>query len=224
MQTTPEWQDADIHMQAVPLLSGGARGRRANNSHYRQMSTRVLLMPWREVKGCRNSAASVRTPKYPAQTSARQMKRLLLVLLATAALPVAACQEHAKAGATPPLYDSKAEAEQAAPKFNCTGAHQMGAKWMPCDGHKEAGNSGSVLPLYGTKAEAEKDASKFNCTGAHQMGDKWMPCGGHPAEGNSSTAPTLYATKAEAEKAALKFNCVGAHKMGDRWMPCADHK
>jgi hypothetical protein len=36
------------------------------------------------------------------------------------------------------MYATKAEAEKAASKFNCTGAHQMGDKWMPCDMHGDA--------------------------------------------------------------------------------------
>ena len=42
-----------------------------------------------------------------------------------------------KAGTEPikAMYDTKAEAEQAAALFNCKGAHQMGAKWMPCNAH-----------------------------------------------------------------------------------------
>ena len=42
-----------------------------------------------------------------------------------------------KAGAEPikAMYDTKAEAEEAAALFNCKGAHQMGAKWMPCNTH-----------------------------------------------------------------------------------------
>ena len=43
----------------------------------------------------------------------------------------------------PALYATKAEAEAAAKKhFNCTGAHQMGTQWMPCDKHAQ--NSGST--------------------------------------------------------------------------------
>ena len=30
------------------------------------------------------------------------------------------------------LYATKGEAEAAAKRFNCTGTHQMGDKWMPC--------------------------------------------------------------------------------------------
>ena len=36
---------------------------------------------------------------------------------------------------TPALFETKAEAEMAAKKFNCTGAHFMGNKWMPCESH-----------------------------------------------------------------------------------------
>ena len=33
------------------------------------------------------------------------------------------------------LYNSKEEAERAASKKGCIGAHKMGNKWMPCKGH-----------------------------------------------------------------------------------------
>ena len=32
----------------------------------------------------------------------------------------------------PDLFNTKDEAEKAASKFGCNGAHKMGAKWMPC--------------------------------------------------------------------------------------------
>lgn len=35
----------------------------------------------------------------------------------------------------PALFDTKEEAGQAAENFNCTGAHRMGKKWMPCQSH-----------------------------------------------------------------------------------------
>jgi len=65
------------------------------------------------------------------------MKRLLILALATASLPPSACAQHSNAGAVPAMYPTKAEAEKAAPKFNCTGAHQMGDKWMPCATHSD---------------------------------------------------------------------------------------
>ena len=47
------------------------------------------------------------------------------------------CASHSNKEATPVLFNTKAEAEKAAKKFNCKGAHKMGDKWMPCDSHEE---------------------------------------------------------------------------------------
>ena len=33
------------------------------------------------------------------------------------------------------LFDTREEAEKAAPKYGCIGAHKMGNKWMPCKMH-----------------------------------------------------------------------------------------
>ena len=66
------------------------------------------------------------------------MKCLLLLALSSACLPALACAEHNNSGGVPAMYATKAEAEKAASKFNCTGAHQMGDKWMPCDMHGDA--------------------------------------------------------------------------------------
>ena len=60
---------------------------------------------------------------------------LFLVVLSASALPAFACHEHGAQSATPPLYATQADAEKAAPDFHCTGAHQMGDKWMPCSAH-----------------------------------------------------------------------------------------
>ena len=52
------------------------------------------------------------------------------------------CSGNPKTKGTPALFETKAEAEEAAKDFNCTGAHKMGDKWMPCQNHadhKEAG-------------------------------------------------------------------------------------
>jgi len=37
---------------------------------------------------------------------------------------------------TPALFDTRREALKAAKSFNCTGAHKMGDKWMPCATHE----------------------------------------------------------------------------------------
>ena len=49
-----------------------------------------------------------------------------------------------KAGNEPikAMYDTKAEAEKASAFFNCKGAHQMGAKWMPCNAHNHGSSAG----------------------------------------------------------------------------------
>ncbi|MBU6251154.1 MAG: hypothetical protein KGO47_08325 [Cyanobacteria bacterium REEB417] len=66
------------------------------------------------------------------------MKRLILIAIATACWPVVATAQHAPQGAVPAMYPTKAEAEKAASRFNCTGAHQMGNHWMPCAQHGDA--------------------------------------------------------------------------------------
>ena len=35
----------------------------------------------------------------------------------------------------PPLFKTKEQAEKAATKYGCVGAHKMGGKWMPCKMH-----------------------------------------------------------------------------------------
>ena len=42
---------------------------------------------------------------------------------------------------TPALFDTRKEALKAAKSFNCTGAHKMGNKWMPCSTHESHENA-----------------------------------------------------------------------------------
>jgi hypothetical protein len=50
----------------------------------------------------------------------------------------------AGSGGVPALYRTQAEAEKAAKQhFNCTGAHKMGDRWMPCAKHGDAHGSGT---------------------------------------------------------------------------------
>jgi hypothetical protein len=70
------------------------------------------------------------------------MKRLILIAIATACCPAVAIAQHTTEGAVPAMYATKAEAEKAARKFNCTGAHQMGNQWMPCAQHGDAKSHG----------------------------------------------------------------------------------
>ena len=45
------------------------------------------------------------------------------------------CLEKPEEENTRALFDTREEALKAAKNFNCTGAHQMGEKWMPCESH-----------------------------------------------------------------------------------------
>ncbi len=45
------------------------------------------------------------------------------------------CSSNSQTNRTPALFETKAEAEKAAKDFNCSGAHKMGEKWMPCKSH-----------------------------------------------------------------------------------------
>ena len=46
------------------------------------------------------------------------------------------CTSNSHKSETPALFETKEEAEKAAKNFNCTGAHKMGNKWMPCESHE----------------------------------------------------------------------------------------
>jgi hypothetical protein len=50
----------------------------------------------------------------------------------------ASAQKGGNGNAIPATYATKAEAERAAKQFHCTGAHQMGERWMPCNTHGDA--------------------------------------------------------------------------------------
>ncbi len=47
------------------------------------------------------------------------------------------CSGESQTNGTPALFETKLEAEKAAKNFNCTGAHKMGNKWMPCKSHAD---------------------------------------------------------------------------------------
>ena len=64
--------------------------------------------------------------------------RLLIshIILSTSFLLIG-CSNNSHTNGTPALFDTKVEAEKAAKNFNCTGAHKMGKKWMPCKSHTD---------------------------------------------------------------------------------------
>ena len=60
-------------------------------------------------------------------------KSILSIL--TISLSLMGCSTNSQTKSTRALFDTRQEAEKAAKKFNCTGAHKMGDKWMPCKSH-----------------------------------------------------------------------------------------
>ncbi len=51
------------------------------------------------------------------------------------------CTSKVEETKVPALFETRSEAEQAAKSYNCTGAHKMGDKWMPCSTHEAHENS-----------------------------------------------------------------------------------
>ncbi len=56
-------------------------------------------------------------------------------MTASLSLLLMGCLTESQETGTPALFNTKREAENAAKNFNCTGAHKMGDKWMPCKSH-----------------------------------------------------------------------------------------
>ena len=52
------------------------------------------------------------------------------------------CSNNSHTSGTLAIFETKLEAEKAAKSFNCTGAHKMGEKWMPCKSHEAREDSG----------------------------------------------------------------------------------
>ena len=65
----------------------------------------------------------------------------LLGAIGLAALPLLGGSALANPAAVPATYATKAEAEAAASKLGCTGAHPMGSRWMPCAQHGQPSGS-----------------------------------------------------------------------------------
>ena len=66
------------------------------------------------------------------------MKQSLILspICLTYFLLVGGCASKVEETKTPALFETRREAEKAAKSFNCTGAHKLGNKWMPCATHE----------------------------------------------------------------------------------------
>ena len=76
------------------------------------------------------------------------LKPILSTLLISLSFYLIGCSDNSQKSGTQSLFSTKAEAEKAAKDFNCTGAHKMGEKWMPCKSH-DAHEEGSKHEKYG---------------------------------------------------------------------------
>ena len=74
------------------------------------------------------------------------LRSIFTTIIVSISFALMGCSGNSQTNRTPALFDTKAEAEKAAKDFNCTGAHKMGDKWMPCKSHadhEEKGNNES---------------------------------------------------------------------------------
>ena len=64
-----------------------------------------------------------------------KFKPILSTIILSISFSLIGCSDNSQTKGTPSLFETKIEAEKAAKDFNCTGAHKMGDKWMPCKSH-----------------------------------------------------------------------------------------
>tara|TARA_B100000965_G_scaffold394281_1_gene406229 strand:- start:636 stop:893 length:258 start_codon:yes stop_codon:yes gene_type:complete len=62
-------------------------------------------------------------------------KSIISILVTSLSFSLMGCSTNSSPIGTRALFDTREEALKAAKNFNCTGAHQMGDKWMPCESH-----------------------------------------------------------------------------------------
>ena len=65
----------------------------------------------------------------------KSLKPIVSVLVMTISFLIMGCSTNSESSSTRALFDTREEAAKAAKNFNCTGAHKMGNKWMPCKSH-----------------------------------------------------------------------------------------
>ena len=73
----------------------------------------------------------------------KSLKPIVSVLVMTISFSIMGCPTNSESSSTRALFDTREEAAKAAKNLNCTGAHKMGNKWMPCkshDAHEEGEN------------------------------------------------------------------------------------
>ena len=66
-----------------------------------------------------------------------KLKSILYTITLSTSFSLIGCLDNSQKNGTPSLFETKIEAEKAAKDFNCTGAHRMDDKWMPCKSHAD---------------------------------------------------------------------------------------
>ena len=79
----------------------------------------------------------------------KNFKPIFSTIIISLSFSLIGCSSNSQRKGTPALFDTKLEAEKAAKNFNCTGAHKMGEKWMPCKSHEDREDSGNNKPHSG---------------------------------------------------------------------------
>ena len=70
------------------------------------------------------------------------LKPFFTTIIISISFSLMGCSVDSQTSGTPALFETKAEAKKAAKAFNCTGAHKMGDKWMPCKSHADHKKAG----------------------------------------------------------------------------------
>ena len=71
------------------------------------------------------------------------LKPIFTAIMISISFSLMGCSGNSKTKGTPALFETKTEADKAAKDFNCTGAHKMGDKWMPCKSHADHKKEGN---------------------------------------------------------------------------------
>ena len=78
-----------------------------------------------------------------------KLKPILSTIILSISFSLIGCSDNSQTKGKPALFDTKVEAEKAAKDFNCTGAHKMGKKWMPCKSHATHEKGENLAPHSG---------------------------------------------------------------------------
>ena len=78
---------------------------------------------------------SIKASKSKKARKLHHPKPIRLTLALSLSFYLIGCSDNSLKSGNQSLFSTKAKAEKAAKNFNCTGAHKMGEKWMPCKSH-----------------------------------------------------------------------------------------